>query len=65
MLRLDTRLADARRAGIDDWAIRKDSRCGAAAIDLDRHREIDLLPDRAALTLSAWLERHFDVRLIA
>ncbi|WP_207768000.1 transposase, partial [Methylobacterium frigidaeris] len=44
--------------------MRKGSRYGTIVVDLDRHRVIDLLPDRTALTLSGWLERHSDVRLI-
>jgi hypothetical protein len=51
--------------GIDDWAIRKGSRYGTIVVDLDRHRVIDLLPDRTARTLAGWLERHSGVALVA
>ena len=53
------------RVGIDDWAIRKGSRYGTIVVDLDRHRVIDLLPDRTALTVASWLERHPGVELVA
>ncbi|AWN52737.1 transposase [Methylobacterium sp. 17Sr1-1] len=53
------------RVGIDDWAIRKGSRYGTIVVDLDRHRVVDLLPDRTALTLAGWLERHSGVELVA
>ncbi|WP_298953720.1 ISL3 family transposase [uncultured Methylobacterium sp.] len=53
------------RVGIDDWAIRKGSRHGTIVVDLDRHRVIDLLPDRTAPTLVGWLERHSGVALVA
>lgn len=53
------------RVGIGDWAVRKGSRYGTIVVDLDRHRVIDLLPDRSASTLASWLERHSDVELVA
>ncbi len=46
------------RVGIDDWAIRMGSRYGTIVVDLDRHRVVDLLPDRTAPTVAGWLERH-------
>jgi transposase len=53
------------RVGIDDWAIRKGSRYGTIVVDLDRHRVIDLLPDRTAPTVAGWLEQHSGVELVA
>ena len=53
------------RVGIDDWAMRKGSRYGPIVVDLDRHRVIDLLPDRTAPTLAGWLEWHPNVKLVA
>jgi transposase len=53
------------RVGIDDWAIRKGSRYGTIVVDLDRHRVVDLLPDRTAPTVAGWLERHSGVELVA
>ena len=51
--------------GVNDWAIRKGCRYGTIVVDLDRHRTIDLLPDRTATTLAGWLERHADIRVVA
>ncbi len=53
------------RVGIDDWAIKKGSRYGTIVVDLDRHRVVDLLPDRTAPTVAGWLERHSGVELVA
>ncbi len=50
------------QVGIDEWAIRKGSRYGTIVVDLDRHRVIDLFPERTALTVAGWLlERHSSV----
>jgi transposase len=70
MLRLLHRLtlptADPPRAvGIDDWAIRKGRTYGTLVVDLERRRPIDLLPDRSAVTVTAWLRRHPGVQIVA
>ncbi len=44
-----------RIIGVDDWAWRKGRRYGTIIVDLERHRVIDLLPDRTAGTLAQWL----------
>ncbi|MGY2052254.1 ISL3 family transposase [Methylobacterium sp. JK268] len=51
--------------GIDDWAMRKGSRYGTIVVDLDRHRVIDILPDRTASTLAGWLERQSHIQVVA
>ena len=42
--------------GVDDWAWRKGQEYGTILVNLDLHRVVDLLPDRAAESFSAWLQ---------
>jgi len=37
---------------------------GTILVDLERHRVIDLLPDRESDTLSEWLEHHPGIEII-
>ncbi len=51
--------------GVDDWAIHKGLTYGTLLVDLERHRPVDLLPDRSSGSLATWLGAHPGVEIIA
>ena len=54
-----------RFVGIDDWAWCKGQRYGTIVVDLETSAVVDLLPDRDAATVSAWLRAHPGVELVS
>jgi transposase len=51
--------------GLDDWAWRKGHRYGTLVVDLERGCPIDVLEDRLAETVAAWLQAHPEVNVVA
>jgi transposase len=58
-------LSPPRVLGIDDWAFKKGERYGTILVDLERHLPVDLLPDREAQTLAAWLKVRPGIEIIS
>lgn len=54
-----------RVLGVDDFSFHKGRTFGTILLDLERRVPIDLLPDREAPTLAAWLIAHPGVQIIS
>ena len=53
-----------RILGVDEWAWRRGQRYGTILVNLEDHQVLDLLPERSAESLAAWLAQHPTVTLV-
>ena len=49
---------------MDDWAKRRGRSYGTLLIDVERRLPVEMLADREAGTLAAWLKRHVGVEVV-
>jgi DNA-directed RNA polymerase subunit N (RpoN/RPB10) len=54
-----------RVLGIDDWSWRSGQTYGTIMVDLERHTVVDVLSDRSAVSVAAWLGWHPEVEVIS
>ena len=51
--------------GVDDWAFHKGQSYGTILCDLEKHKVIDLLPERSAESFATWLIAHPGIQIIS
>src|SRR5581483_10823356 len=54
-----------RVVSLDNWAWRRGHRYGTLIRDLERHRRLDVLPDREVASVAAWLRRYPSSEIIS
>jgi transposase len=50
--------------GVDDFSVRRGQSYNTILIDMSSHKPVDVLPDREAGTLAAWLREHPEVQTV-
>jgi transposase len=50
--------------GVDEWGWRRGHRYGTILVNLTDHRVVDLLPERSATSVAAWLAQHPTITVV-
>jgi transposase len=51
--------------GVDDFSFRRGRKFGTIVVDLQTQKVIDVLPDRTAETLAAWMQKHPEIEIVS
>jgi transposase len=62
---VETGTVPPRVVGVDDWAWKKGQTCGTILVDLERRGVVDILPERTAESLAAWLAQHPEIEFLS
>ena len=54
-----------RVVGIDDWSLAEGNQYGTIVVDLERLKIVDVLHDRSAKTMAAWLAEYPTVEIVS
>ncbi|MFG2631687.1 ISL3 family transposase [Streptomyces sp. NPDC048473] len=60
----DPEVHTVRALGVDDFALKKGNHYGTILIDMESRRPVDVLPERSADALAAWLTDHPGTEII-
>ncbi|MFD4232060.1 transposase [Streptomyces sp. NPDC058545] len=60
----DPEVTSPRVVGVDEYATRKGRHYGTVRVDVESRRPVDLLPDREASSLAAWLAKRPGVEVV-
>ena len=58
-------VGQVRVVGVDDWSWRRGKRFGSILVNLETHKIVDLLADREAESVRAWLAAHPEVDVVS